>query len=150
MSGFIKVKKGHVLNIKGEIIGFHQGATFFTLGERHGFTITKTKKDNEPLYIVNKDIHKNTITVFSKLNLYKVKSDKIILCNNSNWINKEPNKNKKYTAQIRYHGELKNCKIEILNNNKFKVHFEKNLLVDKGQSIVIYDKNNCLGGGVVE
>src|SRR5260221_290847 len=43
---YIKPKKGKVLNEKGETIGFHDGAVFYTLGERHGFTITqKSPKD---------------------------------------------------------------------------------------------------------
>jgi tRNA U34 2-thiouridine synthase MnmA/TrmU len=69
--------------------------------------------------------------------------------NNTNWIFKLPVENKNYTAQIRYHGEYLDCKIEILRGKKAKIIFDKNILVDKGQSIVVYDKDVCLGGGVV-
>ena len=48
---YIKEKKGKVLNEKGEKIGFHDGAVFHTLGERHGFTITKkSPTDGAVLY----------------------------------------------------------------------------------------------------
>jgi len=148
---YIESKKGDVLDINGKVVGNHNGAVFFTLGERHGFTITdKTEKD-KPLYVMSKDVEKNTITV-SDLDLHRQD-----LCNigktyvlvNTNFLLK-PEKNKEYTAQIRYHGELLNCSIDCINKNSVKIIFKKNVLVDSGQSIVIYDKDVCLGGGVVE
>ena len=72
-----------------------------------------------------------------------------VLCNNASWISELPEKKKAYTAQIRYHGEFLICKIEIQENQKTQIIFNKSVLVDKGQSIVIYDGDNCLGGGVV-
>ena len=56
---------------------------------------------------------------------------------------------KKYTAQIRYHGEFLPCKIKCAKSNFAQVAFSKPPLVASGQSCVIYDKNICLGGGVV-
>ena len=58
---YIKFKKGKVCDEKGEVIGHHEGAVFYTLGERHGFTITKKKSTDGPYYIVGKDIKKNTL-----------------------------------------------------------------------------------------
>ena len=58
-------------------------------------------------------------------------------------------KEKKYTAQIRYHGEFLECKIKILEKNKIEVIFKKPVLVAGGQSIVVYDKEFVLLGGVV-
>jgi len=165
---YIESRKGDVLNEEGQIIGHHDGAIFFTLGERHGFMITKNSKNNLPYYVVSKDIEKNTITVstsseksfilFPQTTVRqslldhnkKDFSDSVICLMNTNWImNILPEKDKIYTSQIRYHGELLKCHIEILRENKAKVFFEKNVLVDSGQSIVIYDKDICLGGGVV-
>ena len=140
---YIKPKKGNVLNEKGEIIGHHDGALFFTVGERHGFTITKQKENSNPLYVVAKDLKNNTITVSETVskNSYNKKTFEI---KNINWISVTPKLNKKYTAQIRYHGEQLTCTIK---DNA--VSFEKPILVSPGQSIVVYDKDVCIGGGVV-
>lgn len=147
---YIKFKKGNVLNEKGEIIGSHDGTVFFTLGERHGFTLNKHSENDKPLYVVAKNIKKNTITVSPRSCLGEEnKLYRTVLCSSTNWISEIPQKNKKYSAQIRYHGELLNCKIEVQKNKKAQIIFDKNILVDKGQSIVIYDENICLGGGVV-
>ncbi|MEI6396838.1 MAG: tRNA 2-thiouridine(34) synthase MnmA [Candidatus Taylorbacteria bacterium] len=54
---------GEVLNTSGEIIGYHPGALFFTLGERHGFTISKKTTNDSRHYVVAKDMKKNTIVV---------------------------------------------------------------------------------------
>ena len=160
---YIKEKKGKVLNEQNQEIGFHDGVVFHTLGERHGFTITKKESDSKPFYIVKKDIKKNILYVSNnpKNSLFsgpRVKSpdhskkeflgEKIVL-KNLNWINSIPKVNKKYTAQIRYHGEFLNCKIKKLSQNIAEVYFEKHILVAAGQSCVFYDKNVCLGGGVI-
>lgn len=171
---YIELKKGNVLDEKGKIIGTHDGAVFFTLGERHGFTINKKPthltgaggEDNEkPLYVVSKNIENNTIMVSIRNshqsnwweNTSPTGGKTGIEITNTNWISdlleKEKNSHSetgKYTAQIRYHGELLNCKVEFQEDKKAKIIFEKNILVDKGQSIVIYDKDICLGGGIVE
>jgi tRNA-specific 2-thiouridylase len=157
---YIESKKGDVLNEKGEVIGSHDGAIFFTLGERHGFTIFKNEDNSKPLYVIAKDIDKNTITVSLEVkplgphevgphskNEFYYSQIKII---NTNWISCIPEEDKEYSAQIRYHGEYFNCNIEITDEKTAKIIFTKNILVDKGQSIVIYDGDICLGGGIVE
>src|SRR3989344_5097892 len=53
---YIKPKSGRVLDINGKTIGKHNGATFLTLGERHGFTITSKTNHDRPYYIIAKDI----------------------------------------------------------------------------------------------
>ena len=68
---------------------------------------------------------------------------------NVNWISEFPKKDKIYQAQIRYHGEFLPCQVKITGKTKAEIIFKKTALVASGQSVVIYDKNVCLGGGVV-
>lgn len=146
---YIESKKGNVLNDKGEVIGTHDGAVFFTLGERHGFILTKHSENSKPLYVVAKDIKENTITVSDTLINTTSEQFKKYNLINTNWITFIPEENKTYTSQIRYHGELINCKINILENNKAVINFDKPILVSSGQSIVVFSGGICLGGGVV-
>ena len=160
---YIETKKGDVLLArqeggmeKTEIIGSHDGAIFFTLGERHGFTIFKNEDNSKPLYVISKNIDKNTITVSHRSDLGEInsspKSDlglgKKVECSNANWISGIPEKGKKYTAQIRYHGELLACMVDVTGPT-CAIIFDKSVLVDKGQSIVVYDEDVCLGGCIV-
>ena len=68
---------------------------------------------------------------------------------NTNWITKIPEPNKIYRAQIRYHGEFLPCKVKCLKSNSAQIIFQKPVLVASGQSCVVYNKDVCLGGGVV-
>ncbi len=176
---YIKEKKGEVVNEKGEIIGFHKGAVFHTLGERHGFTITQKSPNDKPYYIIGKDVKKNVLIVSQEKNLKNFpafalgdkgqgthgslnSSSFFLELENTNWISEVPKENKTYMAQIRYHGEFLPCKVKICQRrpltylskaafdiSRAEVTFEKPVLVASGQSCVVYDKDVCLGGGVV-
>jgi tRNA-specific 2-thiouridylase len=160
LSHYIESKKGDVSDEKGKVIGYHDGAVFFTLGERHGFTITNKTSHDKAYYVVSKDINKNTITVSTDISSSKVSISSGLrgkspdhseteafgyVLKNISWVAGSPKENKKYTAQIRYHGEQLFCSIKNTN-----ITFDKPILISPGQSIVIYDKNVCLGGGVAQ
>jgi len=145
---YIDSKKGNVLNENGEIIGSHDGAVFFTLGERHGFTLFKHSENDKPLYVISKNIPENTIIVSEDKISTEINNKKFNLIN-INWVNKMPELNKNYTCQIRYHGELIGCKIIKIESNKAEIILDKSALVSLGQSVVIYYGEICLGGGVV-
>lgn len=172
LSRYIKPKKGDVLSEEGEIIGEHPGAFFFTIGERHGFNITKKSPEDSPLYVVNKDIRNNTITVAPK---QKVSSQKVlgspslrsarlfsrklsvseetfcqIVLSNINWIEgKAPETDKEYFARIRYRQEKIKCKIKMDKDGVYILFKEKPWGLSSGQSLVLYEKNKMLGGGVI-
>lgn len=168
---YIKEKKGKVRNESGEEIGYHDGVVFHTLGERHGFTITKKSPNDSAYYIVGKDVKKNILIVSQKKSKKNslmffhglagvgdggfrgpeenIKKYFLLNLKGTNWIYGIPKPDKNYTAQIRYHSEFLPCKVKIISKTKAKVIFENNILVASGQSCVIYDGDVCLGGGVV-
>jgi len=142
---YIKSNKGDVVTEMGDIVGTHDGATFYTLGQRHGFIVTKKGIDEKPYYVVGKDLKKNVLIVSHNLK----KSDagkKEFELEDVNWISEIPETGKKYKARIRYRGELKLCEIEDSN----VVLDKSELTASVGQSLVIYDGDVCLGGGVIK
>ena len=149
LAHYINQKEGQVLNEKGQVIGSHNGAVFFTLGERHGFVTNPSYDNKKPLYVIAKNIENNTIIV-SENKIIKDKDDaKLIKLTSCNWINKLPKINQKYKAQIRYHGELYDCLLRQLEKEEIILELDNFVLADKGQSVVLYDKDICLGGGVI-
>lgn len=146
---YIAPQRGDVLNETGEVLGYHTGALLYTLGERHGFTITQKTPEDSRYYIVAKDIARNTLTVSAN----PKKNDSLVLkkfvIENTNWISGVPLAHKKYTAQVRYHGEFLSCQVNHINPNRAEVTFENPVLVASGQSVVLYHGHVCLGGGVV-
>lgn len=148
LKDFIKVEPGLVLNENGEAIGFHKGALLFTIGERHGFNITK-KEENVPLYVVAKDLVKNTITVSPK-KIFSIVNSKNILIKDVNWISGEkPDQSKKYSARIRYRQSKAKCFLNFRADLIEVIFDEPQFGVSPGQSIVVYDGEVCLGGGVI-
>ena len=157
-----------MVNNTGKVIGFHDGVVFHTLGEGHGFTITQKSPNDKRYYVVGKDTKKNILIVSQER---EGKEDKVfargrftpkaggirkksythsLIIKNTNWISETPKADKNYTAQIRYHGEFLPCRIECRKSNVGQIIFNKPVLVASGQSVVFYDKDICLGGGVVE
>ena len=146
---YIKEKKGIVINIDGEKIGYHEGVFFYTIGERRSFVITKKTSNDKPYYVVAKDIKKNILIVSQNKNIFHSNILTNIRIKNINWISDIPKIDKKYTAQIRYHGEYLPCTIICQSKAFAETIFEKPINVASGQSIVIYENDICLGGGVV-
>jgi tRNA-specific 2-thiouridylase len=144
---YAEPKRGNMLSEQGDVIGFHEGAILYTLGERHGFTVTKKGTEDAPYFVVKKDMEENTITVAHKKNRsLKGKGATTIILENVNWVSGNiPEKDKIYSARTRYRGELLPCKIK----DGTIEFFEKQEPVAPGQSLVAYDGDECLGGGVV-
>jgi tRNA-specific 2-thiouridylase len=63
LSHYVTAVPGNVISENGAVIGAHDGALFYTHGQRHGFTLTTSTAQSAPHYVVAKDIHANTITV---------------------------------------------------------------------------------------
>lgn len=147
---YIEKKKGNVLNMSSEIIGSHDGALFFTFGERHGFEIAKKGTSDKPLYVVGKDLEKNTITVSENL------SDRAVFENTQEigieqtvW-NHPIEHGKTYTACVRYNQEPQICTISRGQHNTAIVRFENaQNNFSSGQSVVVYDGEMCMGGGII-
>lgn len=143
---YIAQKPGAVLNEKGEVVGEHDGAVFYTLGERHGFRITEKNTNRTPYYIVAKDIEKNTLTVSIDKKMSPEKNGEVtIQLREVNWFI-EPRKGEAYTAQIRYHGAL--LDLEVINEHTVRIFSEE--VIPLGQSLVIYERENLIGGGVID
>lgn len=152
LSHFIETKKGDVLNSKGEVIGIHDGALFYTIGQRHGFTITKKTPNDPSFFVVAKDVEKNTITVADKESQSDlVFNTKEVFVKDIHFIDGvEPVFPLECQVRIRYRQEKQNCRIE-KNKDGYKISFENPQNgVARGQSAVLYQGEKCLGGGIME
>jgi tRNA-specific 2-thiouridylase len=160
LSHYIETKAGNVLDGHGEIIGTHPGALFFTNGERHGFTITGKTPNDAPFYVIDKDVEQNTITVSNKEPgaISSPGSGSLVRIANVNWIGgKVPDAPDDQDGQwplqarSRYRQTLQNVRIASVGIAETELEFEKPQdALSPGQSLVIYDGNRCLGGGIIE
>jgi tRNA-uridine 2-sulfurtransferase len=158
-------KPGEVVDTQGNIIGNHTGLWFYTIGQRHGFTINATtlvKQDDgstinkhniPPFYVIGKVPEKNQLVVgfgsetfqkefdVSQLHLIN-QADSDVLLNS-----------KKLFVRIRHTGQLLECRVEP-TDSKLKVLLKQSVQgIAEGQSAVFYQLRSqrliCLGGGVI-
>lgn len=150
LSEFIELKTGEVLNQSGDVIGKHQGAALYTIGQRRGFEVTDKRPDSGPWYVISKNIDRNTITV-SENNSESgpVHNCKYLKLTDDNWITNEPQSECIYEAQVRYNQQPKRCRLEEVQNEWKVVFVDKLRGVATGQSCVVYQGDVCVGGGVI-
>ena len=161
LSRYIKPKRGEVLDTKGNVIGWHNGAEFVTVGERHGFTVNvnltrkerglNAEENKIPHYVVGKDVNRNTITVSPAPLKEKDFTVNTVTLSHVNWVDgRVPPDGMRCLARFRYRGLLKKVHIQQKKLNH-KVWFETpQTAVALGQSLVFYDGDMCLGGGVIK
>lgn len=144
LSQFIDLEPGEVINTSGEAIGDHSGALMYTEGQREGFTVYEAK---EPYFVVSKDVENNTITVSREKNNISIDINNIEL-GDVVLRNELPDE---CFANIRYHGDDLPCEIKKVEGDKVVCSLDiKDDLVSRGQSLVLYKDDVCLGGGIIE
>lgn len=140
LSEYVSTEPGSIIDQKGREIGEHEGAIFYTLGQRHGLNVG----GGLPYYVTKKNMKTNTIYVTTDLSDENLWSKNLIL-ENMHWISGKRPADKKYKVRLRHRGPLVNC---TLQEDKLVLE-EENRAVSPGQSAVIYDAENCLGGGII-
>ncbi|MBI3020011.1 MAG: tRNA 2-thiouridine(34) synthase MnmA, partial [Parcubacteria group bacterium] len=146
---YIPAEKGDVLDMNGKVIGTHDGARLYTLGERHGFLVTKKTPKDPPLYVVAKNIAKNTIIVAPQ-NAREEVAEAMLA--NVNFISGEvPKEDELYDVRFRYRQALGKAKLtySILDTRYSILFSAPQRAVTPGQSLVLYKDDECIGGGVI-
>jgi len=143
LSQYVETEPGEIIDQNGKTIGEHDGAIFYTIGQRHGLNVG----GGLPYYVTHKNMKTNTVYVTSNLDDKNLWGKEIQL-KDIHWINpttnqKPPTKN--LQVRLRYRGPLIDCH---LKGNKLTLKDEQRA-ISPGQSAVFYSGNQCLGGGTI-
>ena len=147
---YIPAQPGEMRTPDGQLMGEHHGLMFYTLGQRQGLGIggVKTGSD-EPWYTLGKDLDNNVLIVGQGADHPLLVTDHLS-ASQVHWINGLPGKTFRCTAKTRYRQPDQHCTVEI-HNDICRVHFdEPQRAVTPGQSVVFYQGDVCLGGGIIE
>jgi len=140
LDNFMDGKEGNIVDLNGNILGKHNGLHKYTIGQRKGLGISS----KYPLYVVDIDTKNNQIIVGKNEDLFKAK---LVAGNVNLLVDELPDE---CMGKIRSRGVLAPCRA-MFENDKLIVTFdEKQRAITKGQSIVLYKDNICLGGGIIE
>jgi tRNA-specific 2-thiouridylase len=143
---YIESRPGKIINQQSEEVGIHDGAIFYTIGQRHGLEVG----GGMPFYVVGKNMKKNEVYVTTDIQDEKLWSDSIKITS-THWINNEPKKDQKLQVRTRHRGKLISVKkVNKLSNLEWMIELEEEVrALTPGQSAVFYSGNECLGSGIL-
>jgi tRNA-specific 2-thiouridylase len=131
---------GEIVDHKGNIVGTHDGAIFYTIGQRHGLNVG----GGLPYYVTKKDMKTNRIYVTTDLEDKDLWSSFLELTN-PHWINDCPKANQKLLARLRYRGPLVKAQLK----GKMLALEEDVRGLASGQSAVLYEGERVVGGAII-
>ena len=146
LKNYLPNQPGDVINIDpNEVIGKHIGLMNYTIGQRKGLNIGGTK---DKMFVVGKDLEKNILYIcLGEDNDYLISTS--CLVDNINYLGDEKLEN--VTAKFRYRQEDIPVHLEWLENGEVLVRYEQGVKsVTPGQACVFYNKEECLGGGIIK
>jgi tRNA-specific 2-thiouridylase len=144
---YVETGSGLIIDQNGKAVGEHDGAIFYTIGQRHGLQVG----GGLPFYVVGKNMAKNEVYVTTDLQDSRLWSKEIKLVS-AHWIHDEPQFDMQLNVRTRHRAKLIPIeKIAKTDNNSWTAVLTEDVrALTPGQSAVIYQLNgNCIGGAVV-
>ncbi|MRI34353.1 tRNA 2-thiouridine(34) synthase MnmA [Endozoicomonas sp. OPT23] len=148
---YLPAQPGDIITDSGETIGKHSGLMYHTIGQRQGLGIGGMKgADESPWYVVDKDVE-NNILVVGQGNQHPLLFSESLRASDIFWISgEEPAMPIKLATKVRYRQQDQICTL-CKDENGYLVTFDDpQRAVTPGQSVVFYQNDICLGGGVIE
>ena len=142
----IGFESGKIVDLKGNVLGEHQGLHFYTIGQRKGIGLS-----SGPWWVVRLDKKKNQLVITNDENDLALFSKEVIVTDYHFISGQIPTKVIKAEAKTRYYQKLALVKIFKPKNKKLKMVFDQpQKTITPGQWAVFYKDDACLGGGIIE
>jgi len=154
LSRFLPLKPGSIETPEGKVISEHLGLSFYTIGQRQGLKIGGQKGAlAAPWYVVGKDFTRNSLIV-AQGKEHPLLYQSSLKAKDLHWINGSPlSPEGEFVcgAKIRYRQKEQACKLNLSSDGQCVVQFETpQRAITPGQSIVFYQSDICLGGGMIQ
>jgi tRNA-specific 2-thiouridylase len=149
---YLPAQPGDIVDENDHIIGQHHGLMYYTLGQRKGLGIGGIKEHEEQAwYTLHKDMTNNRLIVGQGENNPRLFHNQL-QASQLHWVSGQaPDAPMLCKAKVRYRQAEQDCEILQIDNNACTVHFNQpQRAVTPGQSIVFYNNEICLGGGVID
>lgn len=136
---------GDIVDENGTTIGRHEGAIFYTIGQRHGLDVG----GGLPYYVIAKDMAKNQVVVTTRLDDENLWAKQLSLTQ-LHWINQSPAEGTKVQVRTRHRAPLVEATVRLQDGNILLDLKDEIRAATPGQSAVIYSGQNVLGGGILK
>ncbi len=151
LNKYLPAQPGIIEDENGIVIGKHHGLMYHTLGQRQGLGIGGVKnRPEEPWYVAQKDLDRNVLIAVQGHDHPLLLSNHL-LAEQMTWVaGMPPAQAFTCKAKTRYRQSDQRCEVNLDQNGNAGVSFEQaQRAVTPGQSLVLYDGDVCLGGGVI-
>ncbi|WP_026913307.1 tRNA 2-thiouridine(34) synthase MnmA [Perlucidibaca piscinae] len=148
---YLPAQPGDIEKDDGSVIGRHEGLMYYTLGQRQGIGIGGRRDAEESAwYVVGKDLSRNVLIV-GQGHGHPMMMSRSLRSSRVDWVaGHPPAVSFRCTAKTRYRQQDQACRVEMDGEHALVVFDEAQRAVTPGQSVVFYDGDVCLGGGVIE
>jgi tRNA-specific 2-thiouridylase len=149
---YMPIQPGDMVTPEGKVMGRHQGLMFHTLGQRKGLGIggIKGAEEGVPWFVAGKDLERNELIVVQGHDHPLLLSPTLEAADLS-WVGEPPRAGGRYSAKTRYRQRDAACAVEVIEGDRLALRFDEDQwAVTPGQSVVVYEGENCLGGGVIQ
>ena len=145
LENYLPNTPGDIVNIDtNEVVGKHIGLMYYTIGQRKGLDIGGTK---ERMFVVGKDLNKNILYICIGEDNDYLLSDSCVI-EDVNYLGAEKLTN--CTAKFRYRQKDNPVSLEYLSDGNILVKYNNVKSVTPGQACVLYNGEECLGGGIIK
>ena len=142
---FVTTEPGDIVDQHKQVIGRHDGAIFYTIGQRHGLNVG----GGLPYYVTGKDMQANIVRVTTDLQDPDLWS-KTLRLTDVHWINQPPTEQEQLQVRTRYRAPLVPVAGMRYADDMLLLDLHEEIrAVTPGQSTVIYSGDRVLGGGIV-
>jgi len=139
----VAMKSGDIVTSDGSVVGRHSGVHRYTVGQRKGLGVAW----EHPLHVVALDTEHNRVVVGGREEL----ETSSMTAARATWNTTPITAEFRATCRIRYRHQPAPCRVVMLPENRFEVHFDlPQTSVTPGQAAVLYDGDRVLGGGWIE
>jgi tRNA-specific 2-thiouridylase len=148
---YLPAQPGPIVSLDGETLGMHRGLMYHTIGQRQGLGIGgRRARDEAPWYVAGKDLANNRLLVVQG-NDHPALFSSVLEARQLHWIDGDmPSLPRRLKAKVRYRQPDQACTLTV-DGDGYRVTFDQpQRAIAPGQSVVFYDGDWCLGGGVIE
>ena len=152
LAEYIPPQPGLIRTTEGTVIGEHVGLAYYTLGQRQGLGIGGVRGyPEEPWYVLHKDLDENVLYVGQGHDHPWLQST-TLSASRLSWVCGEaPAAGRQLAAKVRYRQADQDCVVRSVTGDRLVLDFATpQRAVTPGQSVVLYDDENCLGGGIID
>ncbi|MEA5445336.1 tRNA 2-thiouridine(34) synthase MnmA [Gammaproteobacteria bacterium AB-CW1] len=151
LGNYLPARPGPILTPDGQEIGEHQGAMYYTIGQRQGLGIGGVPGyPDAPWYVADKNVRDNTLIAVQGHD-HPLLQHVGLIAAQPHWLQAPTNFPFRCSAKTRYRQADQTCEVELLSEDRLAVRFDhRQRAVTPGQYVVFYQGEECLGGAVID